>query len=111
MTQLYSPSVIQIFFRLVHFAVVPGPATPALPSLSAGRQPHNDPIVITTHGGMSRKTSRRAIIAQGKAAGWQSGSTRSTVIWPSRGPRTPDAISTTPGNAVRSQIAPTLFGP
>jgi hypothetical protein len=61
---------------------------------SVGGQPH-DPIVITTHGGMSRMTSRRAILVQGKAAGSQPGSTRSTVIPPSRGPSTPGATSTT----------------
>ena len=77
---------------------------------SVGGQPH-DPIVITTHGGMSLITSRRAILVQGKAAGSQPGSTRSTVTPPSRGPSTPGATSTTREKAAGSQIAPTLFGP
>jgi hypothetical protein len=39
------------------------------------------------------------------------GSTRSTVITPSRGPNTLRAISTTAEKAAGSQTAPTLFGP
>ena len=66
-----------------------------------GGQPH-DPIVITTHGGMSLITSRRAILVQGKAAGSQPGSTRSTVTPPSRGPSTPGATSTTREKAAGS---------
>ena len=42
----------------------------------------HDPSVITTHGRLSRKTSRRASLVKGKAIGSQPGSTRSTVTPP-----------------------------
>ena len=51
------------------------------------------------------KNPSLTISVQGLAVGWQLGDTRSTVIWPSRGPRIPGVSSTTAVNAAGSQIA------
>jgi hypothetical protein len=70
----------------------------------------DDPIVIITHGGVSRITLCRWILRHGGGAGSQPGSTRSTVTPPSRGPSIPGATSTTLEKRVGSQISPIPSG-